>query len=232
MTPRELISRRAAPLRLVIFDCDGVLVDSESISNGVLAREFTARGWPLTTEQAEALFVGTTLDAIEGVAERRLGEKLPPTWRRDIAARITSAMAAEAVAIPGAIESLHALNRLGMPWRVASNSSHAEMQAKFGRLGVKDLVAGRVHSYEDVARGKPAPDLYLATAAAGRVSPSECLVVEDSVAGATAARAAGIDCLGLDRFGDGTALAAVGAVPFRDMKQIPGLVALALEPAA
>jgi HAD superfamily hydrolase (TIGR01509 family) len=223
---------RAVPLRLVIFDCDGVLVDSEGISNAVLARDFSARGWSLTTQQAEKLFVGTTLDAIEAVAERRLGGRLPPSWRRDTTERIIAAMAAEAVAIPGAIEALHALTRMGMAWRIASNSSHAEMAAKFGRLGLAELVAGRVHSFEDVARGKPAPDIYLAAAAAGRVRPAECVVVEDSVAGATAARAAGMDCLGFDRFGDGSVLAAVGAVPLHDMAELPSLVALALEPAA
>ncbi len=136
------------------------------------------------------------------------------------------------MAIPGGIEALRGVSALGLPWRVASNSSHAEMRAKFGRLGVTELVAGRVHSHHDVPRAKPAPDLFLAAAAAEGVGPAECLVVEDSVAGATAARAAGMDCLGLDRHGDGAALAAVGAAPFHDMTELPGLIALAQEHAA
>ncbi len=229
MSAHDLMRQRAAPLRLVIFDCDGVLVDSEAISNGVLARDLSGRGWRLSTGEAEALFVGTALSAIEARAERHLGRALPADWRGHITRQIIEALAAHSVPIPGAREALEGVSRLGLPWRVASNSSHAEMAAKFGRLGWADLVAGRLHSFEDVARGKPAPDVFLAAAAAEGVAAAECLVVEDSVAGVTAARAAGMDCLGLDRHGDGAGLRAAGALPIRDIASVPGLVALALE---
>ena len=229
MTPRALMRQRRAPLRLLIFDCDGVIVDSEPISNRILAEDFSARGWPMTGPQAEHLFVGTTLAEIQPRAEVALGRTLPADWREVVRARIVAAMLEEAVAVPGALAALAGVSALGLPWRVASNSSHDELRAKFARLQLTDRVAGRVHSHRDVARPKPAPDLFLATAAAEGVRPEECLVVEDSVAGASGARAAGMDCLGLDRFGDGAALRAAGAVPFGDMAELPGLVALALE---
>jgi HAD superfamily hydrolase (TIGR01509 family) len=229
MTPRELMTQRRAPLRLLIFDCDGVIVDSEPISNRILAEDFSARGWAMTGDEAEHLFIGTTLAEIQPRAEARLGHKLPDDWRATLRARIVDAMLHEAIPVPGAVPALHGVSALGLPWRVASNSSHEELRAKFARLELTELMAGRVHSHHDVPRPKPAPDLFLAAAAAEGVAPAECLVVEDSVAGATGAQAAGMDCLGLDRHGDGAALRAVGAVPFHDMAELPGLVALALE---
>ena len=229
MTPDALMRRRREPLRLVIFDCDGVIVDSEAISNGVLAADLSSRGWAMTTEQAEAIFIGTALSAIQARAEAYLGKALPSDWRAQITRRIIDELAVRSVPIPGAVEALREVTRMGVPWRVASNSSHAEMAAKFQRLGIAEMVRHRLHSFEDVARGKPAPDLFLATAAAEGVSPDECVVIEDSVAGATAARAAGMDCLGFVRGGDAAALRAVGAIPFDDMARVPGLIGLALE---
>jgi len=228
MSAREKMLERSAPLRLVIFDCDGVLVDSEAPSNRILAEDFSARGWALTLEQASELFVGRTLPDIRAMAEARLGrDALPDDWPAMILERIVTVMRAEARAVPGGIEALHAVTALGLPWRVASNSSHEEMQAKFGRLGLLGLVRDRLHSHRDVGIGKPAPDLFLAAARAACVPPAECLVIEDSVPGALAARAAGMECLGLDRFGDGAALRAAGAVPFHDMAELPELIALA-----
>ena len=226
MTAAELMRARTAPLRMVIFDCDGVLVDSEEISNRIVAEEVTALGWPMTTVEATRRFMGTTIEAIEAQLVERLGS-LPDGWRARVMDRIVAAMAEEADAIPGGIEALRAADDMGLAWRVASNSSHPELRVKFERLGVADLVRGRVHSHTEVRVGKPAPDLFLHTAAREGVAPQDCVVVEDSVAGATAARAAGMACLGFDRFGDGSALAAVGAAVFHDMRDLPGLLALA-----
>ncbi len=231
ITAAGFMRARAAALRLVIFDCDGVIVDSEALSNGVLARDMTARGWALSSEEAQHLFLGRSLEVIRAIMETHLPEPLPDGWDRFIVERIVAEMTSGAVAIPGAVAALHGVTALGLPWRIASNSSHAEMRAKFGRLDIAALVAGRVHSREDVALPKPAPDLFLHAAAAEGVAPAQCLVVEDSVAGASAASAAGMDCLGFDRFADGAALRAVGAVPFHDMSELPGLVALALDDA-
>lgn len=227
MTPEALMRGRAAPLRLVIFDCDGVLVDSEPVANRLVADEMTLLGWAMTPREANDTFLGMTLTDMVPVIEARLGRALPEGWKPMIMERTMQAMAAEATAIPGAVEALRATSALGLAWRVASNSSHAEMRVKFGRIGVSGLVEGRVHSHRDVNRGKPAPDLFLATAAAEGVTPAECLVVEDSVPGAQAAAAAAMDCLGYAPHGDGARLRAAGAVPFGSMFELPGLLALA-----
>jgi beta-phosphoglucomutase-like phosphatase (HAD superfamily) len=101
------------------------------------------------------------------------------------------------------------------------------MVAKFTCIGLAAAVSGRVHSHRDVARGKPAPDLFLAAATAEGVAPCECVVVEDSLPGARAAAAAGMDCLAYAPNSDGAALRAVGAVPFQSMFELPALLAAA-----
>ena len=224
MTPRDLLARRTAPLRLVIFDCDGVLVDSEPPTNRVIAHDLTALGWPMTPDDAERTFLGMTSEAMIPVVEARLGIRLPDDWLAGFIERLIAVFETEVEPIPGAVETLRARSEMHVPWRVASNSSHAEMAAKFRRIGIAHLVPGRLHSHHDVPNGKPAPDLYLAAAAAEGVAPAECLVVEDSARGVTAAVAAGMQCLGLVQHGDGAALRAAGAVPFHSMFELPALV--------
>ena len=240
MTPLALMQRRRTPLRLVIFDCDGVIVDSETVSSRVVAAELAALGWTMTPHEADAAFRGMTLTDMGPVIERRLGRALPAGWLASLRQRLVDTMAVEAAPVPGAIEALAGVSALGLPWRIASNSSHAEMAAKFGRIGILTLVAGRQHSHRDVARGKPAPDLFLAAAAAEGVAAPECLVIEDSPTGARAAAAAGMDCLGYaPQGGEATdappcrdALRAAGAVLFGSMFDVPGLVAAAARRAA
>jgi HAD superfamily hydrolase (TIGR01509 family) len=224
MTPYDLIVARTRPLRLVIFDCDGVIVDSEPVSSRILAEGLTALGWTMAAEEAQRLFLGMSGRDILPIVEARIGQKVPDTWRKQLGERIIEALIEEAVAIEGAVEALQALTAIGVPWRIASNSSHAEMRAKFARIGISDLVAGRVHSQADVARAKPAPDLFLAAALAEGVEPSECIVIEDSLPGVRGAVAAGMDCLGFTPHSDGAALRAAGAVPLRSMADVPKLV--------
>ena len=215
-------------LGLVIFDCDGVLVDSEPVSNRVVAAQLRALGWTMTADEANSLFLGMTLTDMLPVIEQRLGRPIPAGWREDLMQRLVEAMAVQAEPVAGALEALEGVSALGLPWRVASNSSHAEMRAKFARLGLLSVVAGRMHSHEDVPRGKPAPDLFFAAAAAEGVAASVCLVIEDSQPGVRAAAAAGMDCLAYAPHSDGAALRASGAVPFHSMFDVPGLVAAAL----
>ena len=213
------------PLRLVIFDCDGVLVDSEMVSNRVVARACTTLGWPMTTAEATALFMGLRLSDMPPIVEARLGKRVPEGWVEYLRGQIIAALAREAEPVPGAAAVLRGVAALGVPYCVASNSSREEMQVKFARTGLAALVEGRVHAARDVAAGKPAPDLFLAAAAAEGVAPGACLVVEDSVPGARGARAAGMACLGLVMHGDGAAaLAAEGAVPIRTLAEVLGVV--------
>lgn len=222
---------RAGRLRLVIFDCDGVLIDSEPVVNRVVAEELTRLGWPMTAEESCARFLGLDLNAMIPLIEEAIGRALPATWQAATQARIVVALWNDAPMVPGAREALEATTALGLPWRVASNSSHEEMQAKFGRNGLLQAVAGRLHSFTDVPHGKPAPDLFLAAAAAEGVLPVECLVVEDSVPGVTGAVAAEMTCLGYARHGDGTALAAAGATTLGSLFDLPLLLRKAMGPA-
>ena len=221
----EKLSRISAPsLRLVIFDCDGVLIDSEPVVNRVIAAELTHLGWPMTPDEAYQRFLGLDLNATVPLIQATLGHPLPMGWLDRITARIIDGLHTDAPMVPGAREALNAVDAMGLPWRVASNSSHAEMRAKFAANGLLEVVEGRLHSYTDVPQGKPAPDLFLAAAQAQRVPPAACLVVEDSVPGVTGATAAGMRCLGLARHGDGRGLAAAGATVFNDMHALPDLL--------
>ena len=211
-------------LRLIIFDCDGVLIDSELVVNRVVAAELTRLGWPITPEECCRRFLGLDLDAMVPLIEAALSRRLPPTWQESLTSDIVATLHRESPMIPGARTALDRITALGIPWRVASNSSHEEMAAKFATNGILHLTAGRTHSFRDVPRGKPAPDLFLASAAAEGVTPAECLVIEDSVPGVTGAIAAGMTCLGYSPQNDGLALAAAGAIPFTDMTALPDLI--------
>jgi len=223
---------RQRPLELVIFDCDGVLIDSEALCNRVVAEILTEAGWPMTAKECTDRFIGMSFYAMQPEIEARLGRSLGDDWVDRVVDVVTAAMEREAEPVAGAREALDAVMAMGLNWRIASNSSHLEMAAKFGRVGWLELVAGRVHSSVDViargGAGKPAPDLFLAAAAAAAVAPARCLVIEDSVHGATAARAAGMDCLGFVPHGDAAALRAAGAMPFHSMHDLPGLLRAAL----
>jgi HAD superfamily hydrolase (TIGR01509 family) len=221
-------------LRLVIFDCDGVLIDSEALCDRVVSAELHRAGWKLSPADCHRRFLGLTFPDIQQAAEAQLHRPLDPDWIDHLVHRVTKVMAAEATAIPGAREALQATTALGLPFRVASNSSHAEMAAKFARAGLSDLVNGRIHSaYDMIAqgkRGKPAPDLFLAAAAAENIPPANCVVIEDALAGVQAAIAAGMTCLAFSPETDGTHLRQAGAIPFTSMLALPDLLrALLLE---
>ena len=209
---------------MVIFDCDGVLIDSEALSNQIAMDMLSDAGWAMTVEECEQRFIGLSFSAVQRIAENHLGRPLGADWVARVVARVIDVMQRDARPMPGARCALDAVTAAGLPWRIASNSSHAEMIARFGRVGWRDLVAGRVHSAEDVSVGKPAPDLFLAAAHAENIDPARCLVIEDSVAGATAARAAGMRCLGLAPRGDGAGLIAAGAILIRSLHELPALL--------
>ncbi len=220
------------PVEMVIFDCDGVLIDSEALANQVCAEEITALGWPMTGHESMALFMGYRLSDMPPVIEAHLGQPVPPGWIETLRGKLVERLSNESVLMPGAREAIEAVAALGLPYRVASNSSHEEMAAKFARTGLSALVAGRLHSARDVKAGKPAPDVFLAAAAAEGVAPALCLVVEDSVPGTRAAIAAGMQVLGLDVMGDGAVLEALGARPIRSMDEVIEQVRLARRRAA
>lgn len=183
---------------LVIFDCDGVLIDSEGLANRVVAERVSALGWAMTPEEAHRQFLGQNLSDMCPAISARIGRPVPEGWVRDLAEALVAAMSAEVAAMEGAEALLAAMAGWGLDWRVASNSGPQELAAKFRRTGLDRLAAGRVHSAAEViargGRGKPAPDLFLAVAAQAGVAAETCLVIEDSATGIAAAKAAGMAC--------------------------------------
>ena len=207
------------PIRLVIFDCDGVLIDSEGPSNRVVAEEISKLGWPMTTAESTALFVGYQLGDIPRVVEAHTGRPVPEGWVETLRTAIIAAFDTIET-VPGARPVLEGVASLGLPFRVASNSSHAEMRVKFGNTGLHELVGDRQHSAYDVRAGKPAPDVFLAAAAAEGVPPAQCLVVEDSIPGIHAALAAGMRVVALDVTGTGEAQRKAGATTIASLEDL------------
>jgi HAD superfamily hydrolase (TIGR01509 family) len=224
------------PIGLVIFDCDGVLIDSEALCDRVVSADLIRQGWHLTPTDCHRLFLGLTFPDIQKAAETHLRRPLGPNWVSQVVRRVTDVMAAEAEPIPGAREALQATAALGLPYRIASNSSRPEMAAKFARAGFSTLVENRIHSAYDLIaqgkRGKPDPDLFLQAAAAENVPPGACLVIEDSLAGVQAAISAGMTCLGFSPENDGAHLRRAGALPFTSMFALPDLLRAFLTTAA
>lgn len=211
------MNRRPA---LVIFDCDGVLIDSEGPASTVCARAVTALGWTMTSDEALQTFMGLRISDMPTMIECHTGQAVPPGWADDVRQALIAVLETQSALIPGARDAVEAVAAAGLPYRVASNSSHEEMTVKFARTGLTALMAGRIHSARDVGVGKPAPDVFLAAARAEGVDPADCLVIEDSVPGVLAAIAAGMPVLGLDLHGDGAALAAAGATPIRSLAEL------------
>jgi HAD superfamily hydrolase (TIGR01509 family) len=216
------------PIALVIFDCDGVLIDSEALCDRVVSADLIRQGWNLSPTDCHRLFLGLTFPDIQHAAEAHLRRPIGANWVNDIASQVTRVMEEEAEPIPGARQALEATIALGLPLRIASNSSRPEMAAKFARAGLSDIVENRIHSAYDLIaqgkRGKPDPDLFLEAAAAENILPADCVVIEDSLAGVRAAVAAGMTCLGFSPENDGAHLREAGALPFASMYALPDLL--------
>lgn len=209
----------------VLFDCDGVLADSEGLVNRLVAVDLTARGWPLSAAEAREAFLGMALPDMIPMIAARVGS-LPAEWGRTLSATIATMMLAELGPIPGATEAVRAVVAAGLPVAAASNSSRSELATKLARLGLTQAFAGRAFSFEGVARPKPASDMYLAAARACGADPRECVVVEDSLLGAQAGIAAGCRVLGLTLETDAAVFEAIGAEPFAAMTELPTLLGI------
>lgn len=218
------------PPDLIIFDCDGVLIDSETLASKLVARELTALGWEMDADEALRRFLGMNIGDMKPIVEAQLGIQLSAEWRQSMADKLIEALRKDSILIPGADEMLKRVTEMGFDWRVASNSSDEEMVVKFTRTGLYDLTKGRCISAGSViARGgkaKPAPDVFLAAAADAKVLPERCIVLEDSPLGTRGAVAAGMTCYGYDPHGEGAALKAEGAkAVFRCLDEIFGVLA-------
>jgi HAD superfamily hydrolase (TIGR01509 family) len=207
---------------LVIFDCDGVLVDSERIAVRIDVIVLERLGWPLTEAEVIERFVGRSEEYMVGEIEAALGRPLAPDWDHEFRPLYHDAFEAELAPVDGVVD---ALDRIGAPTCVASSSSHERLRRTLGLTGLYDRFAGRIFSAADVANGKPAPDLFLHAAATLGADPARCAVVEDSVFGLQAARAAGMTAFG---YGGGVTpperLEGPATTVFADMRELPALL--------
>jgi HAD superfamily hydrolase (TIGR01509 family) len=210
--------------RLVIFDCDGVLVDSDRISLRVQAERISALGLETSYEDCVRDFLGLGMPATLRILTERLGGPLPADWERDLDVAVQDAFRAELRPVPG-IEQ--ALDRIDLPICIASSGSHEKMRLTLGLTGLWDRFSGWIYSGEEVQRGKPAPDLFLHAASRMSTPPQHCVVVEDSPFGVAGARAAGMSALGYAPEGDGERLADEGAETFGSMEELPALLGAA-----
>lgn len=211
---------------LVIFDCDGVLVDSETVSNNVLAANLTRHGLPISAERCMDLFVGGTMAGV-GEQARGMGADLPANWTDEVYAEIYAALRAGVDVIDGIPELLDRLDAAGIAYAVGSNGSEEKMQITLGQNGLWSRFGGAIFSAHTLGTAKPDPGLYLAAAAHFGTDPARAVVVEDSATGATAAARAGMRCLGYAPHDDGAKLAASGAKVFDSMFKMPGLLGMA-----
>ncbi|MBL0938997.1 MAG: HAD family phosphatase [Gemmatimonadaceae bacterium] len=195
----------------VIFDCDGVLVDSERITNRVWAGLLTEIGLPTTTEQSLATYLGNTMARCLEIVEEKLGHAPPSDLLPRFHADAKVALARDVVPVHGIVSVLDALDAAGVPYAVASNGEHEKMQTTLGTTGLLSRFEGRRFSAVEVARPKPAPDLFLHAARALDVLPQRTIVVEDSPLGVQGAHAAGMTVIGYAELVSAERLHAAGA---------------------
>jgi len=204
---------RASPSQLIIFDCDGVLVDSEPISNGVLADMLAEQGLPMALPEARTRFQGLLLAEVLDRAERMLGRPLPPGWLDEYVERRAAAFARDLRPVDGAPELVHELAAAGAAICVASQGSLRKTARSLALTGLEPLFAPASRfSAEQVPRGKPHPDLFLFAARSMGFAPAATAVVEDTPSGVTAAVRAGMRVYGLAADSDADALGAAGAI--------------------
>jgi len=206
---------------LVIFDLDGVLVDSEPISTRVLMGVLAEVGLPMDEVETEQRFLGRSRAETLAFIEQQLGRTVPADFVANWQAQVFAALRQELKPVPGIAA---ALDQLTVPFCVASGSDPARIQLSLELAGLLPRFRDRIFSATQVARGKPAPDLFLFAARSLGAAPAQCLVVEDSLPGVQAAVAADMQVLGYAARSSRTLLAQAGAIPFDDMTRLPALI--------
>ncbi|MCW7988027.1 hydrolase [Streptomyces platensis subsp. clarensis] len=217
---------------LVIFDNDGVLVDSEPVSNRILADYLTELGHPTTYEDSLRDYMGGAMHRIHEVLLERSGKRLPAGFDESFHARVFEEFRRSLEPVAGVGEVLEKLDADGVPYCVGSSGSHERIRVALTKTGLWERFAeaggaagARVFSSQDVGRGKPAPDLFLYAAQEMGVAPERCAVVEDSPLGVRAAVAAGMDVYGFTAMTSAEKLAEAGATAlFAQMAELPALL--------
>ncbi|MBV7408402.1 HAD family phosphatase [Maritimibacter sp. DP1N21-5] len=189
--------------KAVLFDCDGVLVDSEPPAFDLLCEELAAHGRPMSRDEAERTFIGGT---IAGVADRArsMGIGFGPDWVDLFYDKLYARLAEGVPMMPGVVETLDALDAAGVPYAVGSNGTRRKMTITLGaHPEIWDRLKGRLFSGQELGAPKPAPDLFLEAAHALGVAPADCVVLDDSPSGASGGIAAGMRTIGFAPHGPG-----------------------------
>lgn len=209
--------------QLVLFDCDGVIVDSEHITVRSLQANLMGFGLDLGIDQVAALCVGGTMSVVADNL-RRDGTALPDDWLETFYSEVYDVLGREVTVITGFSAVLDRLDRARLPYVVCSNGRLRKMEIMLTRIGEWERLRGSLYSAQELGSPKPAPDVYLKAAADRGVTPADCVVVEDSMIGARAARAAGMRCLGYAGAGNASALALLVEQTFESMDRLPELL--------
>jgi HAD superfamily hydrolase (TIGR01509 family) len=214
---------------LVIFDCDGVLVDTEGVSNTVMSASLARHGYRISVEDCRLRFVGRTVEAVQAAVENEIGRKLGADWPERVRTETEAAFEQGVRPIPGVEDAITAVIGAGLPYCVASSGKFSKMRKSLGRTGLLPHFESVLFSAEQVQRGKPAPDLFLFAAERMGVAPAACVVIEDSVPGVQAGLAAGMCVLAYagDPMSVKSGLLDAGAQAFFDMVELPRLLGIA-----
>ena len=215
------------PPGLVIFDCDGVLVDTETLANRKLSEWLTQAGFPVTYEECRGRFCGRSMRSVQEEIEAAgvdLGADFVDRWN----AGLPDLFANGVEAVPHVETLIRALGAAGIPFCVASSARLSKMHITLGATGLLPHFEGAMFSSTMVARGKPFPDLFLHAAATMGFPAENCIVLEDSVAGTAAGIAAGMRVYAYrgDPLSDREGLARAGGILFDDMRRVSGMIGL------
>jgi HAD superfamily hydrolase (TIGR01509 family) len=213
------------PPKLILFDCDGVLVDSEPITNAFLIKDLARYGLNLTMADCDDLFVGGTMVGAAKTA-RKLGANLPEDWVDDYYHRVYEHLKQGVPLVKGISEILSQISRLGIPSGIVSNGSEEKMQITLGPHGLWQHFQGAIFSAHTHNTAKPDPELLWIAARQFNTAPADCLFIDDSPTGCTGAANAGMRCIGFAEHTNPDKLAATGATVIGSMAELPALLGL------
>jgi HAD superfamily hydrolase (TIGR01509 family) len=205
---------------LIIFDCDGVLVDSETLANALLRDALEEHGLDMTVEQVVATYVGRSMAAVVSISEEMLGNKLPVDFLDTLQIKTFALFDEKLKAIPGVEKVLKELQNRKIKFCIASSGSFDKINKTLGITRLRDYFEDRIYNSSQVRRGKPYPDLYLYAADQMDVEPARCLVIEDSLPGIQGGVAAGMEVMAYSVRGEDEKFKKAGGLVFNDMENV------------
>ncbi len=211
---------------LVLFDCDGVLVDTEPIANPVFAAHLATYGIEMSVDEVMRRYIGMSMPDCVRLLNEEFNRDFGDPWIKEIRQKTDNAFRAGLDAIPNAGVAVESVALAGIAYCVASSGPIEKMNLTLGMTGLLKWFEGRMFTGWDVERGKPHPDLFLAAAAAMGASPEDCVVIEDTEAGVKAGMSAGMQVLAYAPSGVDRKLSDLGATPFQDMADVPSLLGI------